>query len=61
MTKHLKLTNGLRGCSGGVGGCSGSGPSPEGVQRECRVTFIHAGCAQTWEAEGGTGTSNRLD
>lgn len=53
MTKHLKLTNGLRGCSGGVGGCSGSGPSPEGVQRECRVTFIHAGCAQTWEAEGG--------
>lgn len=39
MTKHLKLTNGLGGCSGGAGGCSGSGPSPEG----CGVCSESAG------------------
>lgn len=54
MTKRFKLTAGLRGCSGEVGGCSGSGPSPGGlraVQRECGVTFIHAVCARTWGTE----------
>lgn len=62
VTKHFKLPAGLRGCSGEVGGCSGSGPIAPGgcalaVQRECRVTFIHAVCARSWGTEeGGGGT-----
>lgn len=60
VTKHFKLTAGLRGCSGEVGGCSGSGPIAPGgcalaVQRECRVTFIHAVCARSWGTEEGGG------
>lgn len=39
VTKHLKLTNWLRGCSGDVGGCSGSGLSPGG----CGVRSESAG------------------
>lgn len=37
VTKHFKLTAGLRGCSGEVGGCSGRVPSPGAVRCAVRV------------------------
>lgn len=37
VTKHLKLTAGLRGCCEEVGGCSGSGPSPGAAGCAARV------------------------